>query len=1120
MPSARGALRWSAPGDADVFEPGVYRRDESESLGWLRVARLPVVHARVVRRDGAGRVAGTDYLMSATPEGERALYGHLSVRSGEWANIMSVALSDDDQVIRAAGSAIRLMAEDAPERDATPRLGSDGRMTVPVRESLPAGYLETAPVERGQALETWREVVQIAVRSRWMALVLGASAVAPFVRPLKRKSHTVSLWGDATRGKTTVLRAAAAIWGSPEDDGGIVQQWDASAIGLTRYLGGLGLLPGFLDEAGTADLTPERWGKLLYSVAHGAQRITGDRTGDRARVSRRWYGILFSSGNGRLLDGLESGKYAGLPRRVIELDTPFTLRATDAERVETDLLPSLYGHLGEAILDRPAADVAALIRAAEDAVPLPDGGTRRAIARHLHAYVAGAMLIDDLAGTGTILSDQAAQEARVYLDHVPDHPEHDADRLLAALAESLAAVPAAWPTHSAYRESARPREDTALASMRDPDRTALPQHGIARELHGVRDDEGQWLAVFPAWVADVAESLGIDRTVALRELHARGLLHVTAATRKAGEYKHRQRLAGIPVPVYRLRLPDLPELEDLPYDDPDEHQADEHGQEHGQEHVPEREQEQGAAQQVPAPSPTALPLPEPDRASAGPAAPVATVRQEQRQEQRQEHRPVYAVGCAPEGLWLGDERLVPAGDAYASLPALLARLREVMPDGGTVAVDADVAALVGYPDGPMSAMSQRAAKAAAGCRAVTEAAAQDWRGSQIIDAWTTWWGDARPRYTLVVPAWLATTDMDASGHQLLDPGDDAAAAAYLLAAWRERVGAPYLMTAGTAALARIHAEYERGRSRPGRRWTPSLRWDASRSPGETACEARLGWARTLTPTEQAAPSVIGVDGTKAYVGSQLSAAVSIRPLVPSDPEDWDRYTAGYVQVARHGWELRGDDVRWELLPPWLTDQPGTGAVWVTTPTAVLWMQHGMPREAIVDAWLPAPHSSEGQRRHHTKEALRPVAEVWRDVILGDGSDTTDPHDRRVIEAAKAAYSETAGMLRRGTPYVRRPDWSDTIIATWRTTLMRKVLRLGEAADMWPVKIDTDCAWYAIDTPVPDGWTLGEAIPTGAIPVPLAEIYKIPVGTDRSPQLGEFGVKYWRPTESYIAGEDH
>ncbi len=557
--SSRNPYRYSLGG---AFGRAMFERVRDDGADtWVLRASLPYVHVRVVRRDGTRRRVDTEYLISAEQDGPRVLVGEDDLTEGRWARKIGANLSSDRDIIAAVGTAIRDIAHRfAPEKEAVAQLDAhteNGHLDIPVAECLPAGYLTMPPgVTAEQARQAWRELVEILAKRPSMALVLGSSVGAPFVGPLRRQSHWVDLYGDSQKGKTTTQAVAAAVWGDPTIGAGIVAGWDATSIGLGRLLGQLGTLPAFLDERKVAPYPRDKWGEVIYATCQGSSRLKAEaNTAQGTHKAASWFGVLFSTGNHRLTDGIASGGFAGIPPRVLELSAPFTANQAEAKRV-AELLRGCYGWLGQAIMETYTLPmVRERIADAEMMVGVPEcGSVPGTIAEHLHMAVAGAIMADELLGTGSALTSAALLAAVDHLEVHGHEPIHDADRMVEALGESLSAQRPAWPTLAEYEELERPRPERNAAGYIEPRETQLAQRGYDRQPEGVQSDDGRWLYVYPKTWARMAEELGTDSAVACAELYKRGHLHVPDSYRKRGEWVSEARIIGSKSRVYQVAM--------------------------------------------------------------------------------------------------------------------------------------------------------------------------------------------------------------------------------------------------------------------------------------------------------------------------------------------------------------------------------------------------------------------------------------------------------------------------------------------------------------------------------------------------------------------------------------
>jgi hypothetical protein len=460
-----------------------------------------------------------------------------------------------------------------------------------------------------------------------------------------------------------------------------------------------------------------------------------------------------------------------------------------------------------------------------------------------------------------------------------------------------------------------------------------------------------------------------------------------------------------------------------------------------------------------------------------------------------EVRTALAAGVNEAGVtWIAAGGVAESHDVvFASLPDLLAAIVERMPAGGTIAMSAAAARTLGYPDAPANVRpggrGKRTSKAGQDepARAVVEAGAAGWTASSAgIGAWTAWHGPGRPSVVIVVPEWVDPKAMRVNSWTYIRSDHDPLTAGYLLARYRELTGGAFTMTPGTSGVNLIKAAFgpaaPRGRrSGPPRRML--LKWDGEGTPATAVQERLIKWDRPLdeiTADERAMPYAVGLDKTMAYLSAMGATVLPWDALEHSGlPESgFDASIPGY-------WEVSGP---WQPYPgaPDLTGRDGVpGPRTVSTATVRLCLDAGMPEEMITDAWLP------GIRREHGKELPRGrrmlrgtasspgIADRLRDGLMSIDPGTSDADEALVRDALKATYRETVGMLEHGTAFVKRSDWADQIIGMTRATIFRQVVTVGMNTGRWPVRILSDCVYYAaestdLDTKFREGWKLPDA----------------------------------------------
>jgi hypothetical protein len=382
----------------------------------------------------------------------------------------------------------------------------DGRLCLPPTDVLPRGYAEVA----GTA-EEWRAALREVARSPRMALVMGLALGGLFIGPLGRQSYMVHLPGGSSEGKTTTMRASASVFGRPGPEG-VVLPWSVTKQGPGAWLRSMAILTGFRDELGAGGFGPGALESSVFGWMQGAERDMSGREGSYRETQGTWHGALMSSGNESVVGQITN---EGIAARVIEIPAPLTIDANHADAVDV-LVQTAYGHGLMSLVDggpspREFGDVALKQL---DALGRPSGGVVRRLAEHLSLGMAGAVVLGELAGEPAFavgVLDAAAGVLGELGAGLSERGMRPGDRLLSAIAGSMASMPAAWPTRAAYANAIQtervPREVFGWDISADP---------------GVPGD----VAVIMSQLRKIAADAGIsDSGIALRELRKRGLLH-------------------------------------------------------------------------------------------------------------------------------------------------------------------------------------------------------------------------------------------------------------------------------------------------------------------------------------------------------------------------------------------------------------------------------------------------------------------------------------------------------------------------------------------------------------------------------------------------------------------
>ena len=150
--------------------------------------------------------------------------------------------------------------------------------------------LEREHSSAGSVSDWQNSVSSLAAGNSRLVFALSAAFAAPLLVLADEPSGGFHFRGSSSSGKTTLLAAAASVWGEPR---GYVRQWRATPNGLeglaTAHNDGLLVL----DELSQAN--PEQIGEAAYMLANGRGKVRADRNGDSRPVSN-WRVLLLSSG--------------------------------------------------------------------------------------------------------------------------------------------------------------------------------------------------------------------------------------------------------------------------------------------------------------------------------------------------------------------------------------------------------------------------------------------------------------------------------------------------------------------------------------------------------------------------------------------------------------------------------------------------------------------------------------------------------------------------------------------------------------------------------------------------------------------------------------------------------
>jgi hypothetical protein len=487
-----GSPSWS-------YRPGVgVWRESSRVLDWC-----PTVTRHLVTHSARGEI--TSRRVSLAIGEVTATVPMADVADGTvWVNrfpmAAGVAGRDVREVLR---NIIDGQAAALPLTSALPRWDG-GALVLPPGDVLPRGYAVTAGTR-----DDFRAILRAAARGPRIALAMGLAVAGLYVDPLGRQSYVVHLPGGSSAGKTTAANAAAAIFGNPAN---VLLPWNATENGVAAWLRGLAVLPGFRDELGASGLRPEKISSMVFRATQGAERDVSSRTGEHRESLGGWHGALISTGNEGIVGRIAN---EGIAARVVEIAAPLTIDAAHARELDA-LCRAGHGHGLAELVDRAMtpAEFGEWIDKATAEMDLPAGGPERRVGEHIAGGLAGARLLAevfDVPEFGEVVPDVARIVLAELVAGLAERGARPGDRLLAAVADAMAARPAEFPSRSDYEGIV---SGTKVGNLREVVGWDLSSDSLPGEV-----------AIIPSRLGSICEPAGIeDVGIALRELRTRGLL--------------------------------------------------------------------------------------------------------------------------------------------------------------------------------------------------------------------------------------------------------------------------------------------------------------------------------------------------------------------------------------------------------------------------------------------------------------------------------------------------------------------------------------------------------------------------------------------------------------------
>ncbi|WP_167644691.1 DUF927 domain-containing protein [Mameliella alba] len=315
------------------MQDGVYRRVDSRESGktWERLCSPLRVLA--LSRDRSGRGWGR-LVEVIDPDGKAHRWSiPAQMFAGDGAELRAALLDlgldlAPGPEARRALSALLQRWQPSPRFLTTDRLGwadetctafvlGDGRAIGSQDVVFQAETTSTVAAEMKATgtLHDWREEIGVACVGNPLMLMAASLAFSgPLLEMLGLEGGGLHLRGASSRGKSSVLKVAVSVWGSPR----FLQSWRVTANGLEGISAACNAKVLALDELG--EVSGRDAGQAAYMLANGTGKARAGRSG-AARPSLRWRVSVLSSGEITLADKIaEAGGRAAAGQDIRLLD--------------------------------------------------------------------------------------------------------------------------------------------------------------------------------------------------------------------------------------------------------------------------------------------------------------------------------------------------------------------------------------------------------------------------------------------------------------------------------------------------------------------------------------------------------------------------------------------------------------------------------------------------------------------------------------------------------------------------------------------------------------------------------------------------------------------------------
>ena len=194
------------------------------------------------------------------------------------------------------------------------------------------------------SLEEWIDCIKNIRKTDSPArLAIAASFSSPLLKILGKLNYILHLWGGTEVGKTVAELVAISVWGNPNIDGGYLQTFNGTAVGLELLAGFMKNFPLILDEFQLVK-DKKNFEHSVYLLCEGIGKTRGAKTGGLQNTPT-WKNCSITSGETPITHNASGG---GAINRIIEVECKEKLFKDPANILE--IIQKNYGHAGKAFV--------------------------------------------------------------------------------------------------------------------------------------------------------------------------------------------------------------------------------------------------------------------------------------------------------------------------------------------------------------------------------------------------------------------------------------------------------------------------------------------------------------------------------------------------------------------------------------------------------------------------------------------------------------------------------------------------------------------------------------------------------------------------------------------------